>query len=76
MTVWKQEEEEMEAREHGYLTLLQLRSPTHTFRRDLSMFKSQGIKQRHDSITLLKPPWTQLLMEKYGFNVIAIVLYV
>lgn len=43
MTVWRQEEEEkVEVREHGYLTLLQLRSPTHTFRQDLSDFRAQG----------------------------------
>ncbi|XP_026208954.1 microtubule-associated protein 11-like [Anabas testudineus] len=41
VTVWKQEEEKVEVREHGYLTLLQLRSPTHTFRQDLSTFKAQ-----------------------------------
>lgn len=32
----------VEVREHGYLTLLQLKSPTHTFRQDLSTFKTQG----------------------------------
>lgn len=42
VTVWKQEEESVEAREHGYLTLLQLRSPAQTFRQDLSTFKTQG----------------------------------
>ena len=42
VTVWKQEEENVEVREHGYMTLLQLRSPTHTFRQDLSTFKAQG----------------------------------
>ncbi|CAJ1086483.1 microtubule-associated protein 11 [Xyrichtys novacula] len=41
VTVWNQDEEEAEVREHGYLTLLQLKSPTHTFRQDQSSFKSQ-----------------------------------
>ncbi|XP_028996342.1 trafficking protein particle complex subunit 14-like [Betta splendens] len=41
VTVWKQEEEKVEVREHGYRTLLQLRHPTHTFRQDLSTFKAQ-----------------------------------
>lgn len=43
VTVWTQDEEKVEVREHGYLTLLQLRSPTHTFRQDLKTFKAQGI---------------------------------
>uniref|UniRef100_UPI0037E8C5EC trafficking protein particle complex subunit 14 n=1 Tax=Semicossyphus pulcher TaxID=241346 RepID=UPI0037E8C5EC len=41
VTVWKHDDEEVEVREHGYLTLLQLRSPTHTFRQDLRTFKAQ-----------------------------------
>ncbi|XP_075889987.1 trafficking protein particle complex subunit 14-like [Nelusetta ayraudi] len=41
VTVWRQEEDRAEAREHGYLTLLQLRSPAHTFKQDLSCFKAQ-----------------------------------
>ncbi|XP_059210597.1 trafficking protein particle complex subunit 14 [Centropristis striata] len=41
VTVWRQEEEKAEVREHGYLTLLQLRSPIQTFKQDLSTFKSQ-----------------------------------
>ncbi|XP_068569749.1 trafficking protein particle complex subunit 14 isoform X2 [Cebidichthys violaceus] len=42
VTVWRQEDEEqVEVREHGYLTLLQLRSPMHTFRQDLSAFRAQ-----------------------------------
>lgn len=39
-TVWEEDEDKMEVREHGYLTLLQL-SPTQTFRQDLSTFKAQ-----------------------------------
>ncbi|KAM7365921.1 hypothetical protein PAMP_015399 [Pampus punctatissimus] len=39
VTVWQPEEKVV--REHGYLTLLQLQSPTHTFRQDLNMFKTQ-----------------------------------
>ncbi|XP_029137620.2 trafficking protein particle complex subunit 14 [Labrus bergylta] len=41
VTVWKQDDEEVEVREHGYLTLLQLRSPAQTFRQDQSSFKAQ-----------------------------------
>ncbi|XP_063326475.1 trafficking protein particle complex subunit 14-like isoform X3 [Pelmatolapia mariae] len=41
VTVWKQMEENAELRELGYLTLLQFRSPTCTFRQDLSSFKTQ-----------------------------------
>lgn len=41
VTVWRQEEENVEVREHGYLTLLQLRSPAQTFKQDLT-FKAQG----------------------------------
>ncbi|XP_034532877.1 microtubule-associated protein 11 [Notolabrus celidotus] len=41
VTVWNQDDEEVEVREHGYLTLLQLKSPTHTFRQDQSSFKAQ-----------------------------------
>lgn len=47
VTVWRQEEDGAEAREHGYLTLLQLRSPAHTFKQDLSSFKAQGTQQLH-----------------------------
>ncbi|KAM4612329.1 trafficking protein particle complex subunit 14 [Polymixia lowei] len=52
VTVWKQEEEKVEVREHGYLTVLQLRSPTHTFRQDLSTFKAQV----STTLTVLPPP--------------------
>ncbi|TNN45188.1 putative protein C7orf43 [Liparis tanakae] len=41
VTVWRQGGED-EVEELGYLTLLQLRSPMHTFRQDLSTFKAQG----------------------------------
>lgn len=47
VTVWRQEEDRAEAREHGYLTLLQLRSPAHTFKQDLSCFKAQGTQRLH-----------------------------
>ncbi|XP_056298941.1 trafficking protein particle complex subunit 14 [Pseudoliparis swirei] len=40
VTVWRQGGED-EVEELGYLTLLQLRSPMHTFRQDLSTFKAQ-----------------------------------
>ncbi|TWW63692.1 hypothetical protein D4764_03G0007000, partial [Takifugu flavidus] len=40
-TVWRQEVEDDDVKEHGYTTLLQLRSPTHIFRQDLSTFKTQ-----------------------------------
>ncbi|KAM3842688.1 trafficking protein particle complex subunit 14-like [Diretmus argenteus] len=55
VTVWKQEEEKMEVREHGYLTVLQLRSPTHTFRQDLSTFKAQV----STTLNVLPPPSVQ-----------------
>ncbi|TMS02425.1 Uncharacterized protein E3U43_007965 [Larimichthys crocea] len=55
VTVWKQEEESVEAREHGYLTLLQLRSPAQTFRQDLSTFKTQV----STILNVLPPPRVQ-----------------
>ncbi|XP_038588296.1 microtubule-associated protein 11 isoform X2 [Micropterus salmoides] len=55
VTVWKQEEEKVEVREHGYLTLLQLRSPTHTFRQDHSNFKAQV----STILNVLPPPTVQ-----------------
>nr|XP_019955603.1 PREDICTED: uncharacterized protein C7orf43 homolog isoform X2 [Paralichthys olivaceus] len=55
VTVWKQEEEKVEVREHGYLTLLQLRSPTHTFRQDLNTFKAQV----NTTLNVLPPPSVQ-----------------
>ncbi|KAM9335642.1 trafficking protein particle complex subunit 14 [Symphorus nematophorus] len=55
VTVWRQEEERVEVREHGYLTLLQLRSPTHTFREDTSTFKAQV----STILNVLPPPSVQ-----------------
>ncbi|XP_023261126.1 uncharacterized protein C7orf43 homolog [Seriola lalandi dorsalis] len=55
VTVWRQEEEKVEVREHGYLTLLQLRSPTHTFRQDLNTFKAQV----NTTLNVLPPPSVQ-----------------
>uniref|UniRef100_A0A668A5J1 Trafficking protein particle complex subunit 14 n=1 Tax=Myripristis murdjan TaxID=586833 RepID=A0A668A5J1_9TELE len=55
VTVWKQEEEKVEVREHGYLTVLQLRSPTHTFRQDLNTFKAQV----STTLNVLPPPSVQ-----------------
>ncbi|XP_041634649.1 trafficking protein particle complex subunit 14 isoform X2 [Cheilinus undulatus] len=55
VTVWKQDEDEVEVREHGYLTLLQLRSPTQTFRRDQSSFKAQV----STFLNVLPPPSVQ-----------------
>ncbi|XP_071334205.1 trafficking protein particle complex subunit 14 isoform X2 [Trachinotus anak] len=55
VTVWRQEEEKVEVREHGYLTLLQLRSPTHTFRHDLNTFKTQV----NTTLKVLPPPTVQ-----------------
>ncbi|XP_070786352.1 trafficking protein particle complex subunit 14 [Enoplosus armatus] len=55
VTVWKQEEEKVEVREQDYLTLLMLRSPTHTFRQDLSTFKAQV----STILNVLPPPSVQ-----------------
>ncbi|XP_040887245.1 trafficking protein particle complex subunit 14 isoform X2 [Toxotes jaculatrix] len=55
VTVWKQEEEKVEVKEHGYLTLLQLRSPTHTFRQDQNNFKAQV----STTLNVLPPPSIQ-----------------
>ncbi|XP_030017938.1 trafficking protein particle complex subunit 14 [Sphaeramia orbicularis] len=52
VTVWKQEDEQMEVREHGYLTLLQLRNPAHTFQKDASTFKTQV----STTLNVLPPP--------------------
>ncbi|KAG9346321.1 hypothetical protein JZ751_006632 [Albula glossodonta] len=52
VTVWKQDVEKAEVREHGYLTILQQRSPTHTFRHDLNTFKAQV----STTLTVLPPP--------------------
>lgn len=42
VTVWKKEAEKVEVQELGYLSVLQQREPTHTFRHDLNTFKAQG----------------------------------
>lgn len=42
VTVWKKEAEKAEVQELGYLSVLQQREPTHTFRHDLNTFKAQG----------------------------------
>ncbi|XP_034712658.1 microtubule-associated protein 11 [Etheostoma cragini] len=55
VTVWSPEDEKAEVREHGYLTLLQLRSPIHTFRQDLNTFKTQVGTIMH----VLPPPSVQ-----------------
>ncbi|KAL4631385.1 hypothetical protein GN956_G15456 [Arapaima gigas] len=52
VTVWKRDVEKAEVREHGYLTVLQQRSPTHTFRHDLNTFKAQV----STTLTVLPPP--------------------
>lgn len=44
VTVWRQEVDNVEVKEHGYRTLLQLKSPGHIFRQDLSTFKTQGTR--------------------------------
>ncbi|MCI4377454.1 hypothetical protein PGIGA_G00203640 [Pangasianodon gigas] len=43
VTVWKQEEEKAEIQEHGYLSILQQKSPCQTFRQDLNTFKAQEV---------------------------------
>lgn len=40
--MWKKEAEKVEVQELGYLSVLQQREPTHTFRHDLNTFKAQG----------------------------------
>nr|XP_020450607.1 uncharacterized protein C7orf43 homolog isoform X2 [Monopterus albus] len=55
VTVWMQKEEKVEMKEHGYLHLLQLRSPTHTFRQDLDTFKTQV----STTLKVLPPPSVQ-----------------
>lgn len=46
VTVWKREAEKAEVQELGYLSVLQQREPTHTFRHDLNTFKAQGKAHR------------------------------
>ncbi|XP_074480361.1 trafficking protein particle complex subunit 14 [Sebastes fasciatus] len=55
VTVWCQDDEKVEVREHGYLTLLQLRSPILTFRQDLNTFKAQV----STILNVLPPPSVQ-----------------
>ncbi|TDG99926.1 hypothetical protein EPR50_G00199510 [Perca flavescens] len=55
VTMWRPEDEKAEVREHGYLTLLQLRSPIHTFRQDFDTFKAQVSTTVH----VLPPPSVQ-----------------
>ncbi|XP_060710727.1 trafficking protein particle complex subunit 14 isoform X2 [Hemiscyllium ocellatum] len=52
VTVWKRDREKAEVREHGYLTILQNRSPSQTFREDQSGFKAQV----STLLTVLPPP--------------------
>ncbi|XP_028836632.1 trafficking protein particle complex subunit 14 isoform X2 [Denticeps clupeoides] len=52
VTVWKQEEEKAEIQEHGYLSILQQKSPCQTFRQDLNTFKAQV----STTLTVLPPP--------------------
>ncbi|KAM6985236.1 trafficking protein particle complex subunit 14-like [Aplochiton taeniatus] len=52
VTVWKKEAEKPEVQEHGYLSILQQRIPTDTFRHDLNTFKAQV----STTLTVLPPP--------------------
>ncbi|XP_052458168.1 trafficking protein particle complex subunit 14-like [Carassius gibelio] len=52
VTVWKQEEEKAEIQEHGYLSILQQKSPCQTFRQDLNTFKAQV----STTLSVLPPP--------------------
>uniref|UniRef100_A0A3B3CH60 Trafficking protein particle complex subunit 14 n=1 Tax=Oryzias melastigma TaxID=30732 RepID=A0A3B3CH60_ORYME len=45
VTVWKKEAEKAEVQELGYLSVLQQREPTHTFRHDLNTFKAQVLNE-------------------------------
>ncbi|XP_029944068.1 trafficking protein particle complex subunit 14 isoform X1 [Salarias fasciatus] len=55
VTVWRQEEDRGQLMEQSYLTLLQLRSPTHTFHQDRSSFKTQV----STTLDVLPPPSVQ-----------------
>ncbi|KAJ4921267.1 hypothetical protein JOQ06_007879, partial [Pogonophryne albipinna] len=59
VTVWKKEAEKAEVQELGYLSVLQQREPTHTFRHDLNTFKAQV----STTLTVLPPPTVRLLNE-------------
>ncbi|XP_061818891.1 trafficking protein particle complex subunit 14 isoform X1 [Nerophis lumbriciformis] len=52
VTVWKTEAEQAEVQELGYLSVLQQREPSHTFRHDLNTFKAQV----STTLTVLPPP--------------------
>nr|XP_057943313.1 trafficking protein particle complex subunit 14-like isoform X2 [Doryrhamphus excisus] len=52
VTVWKKEAEQVEVQELGYLSVLQQRDPSHTFRHDLNTFKAQV----STTLTVLPPP--------------------
>ncbi|KAG7263816.1 hypothetical protein CRUP_037303 [Coryphaenoides rupestris] len=52
VTVWKKESDNAEVEEHGYLSILQQRVPTLTFRHDLNTFKAQV----STTLTVLPPP--------------------
>ncbi|XP_037543142.1 trafficking protein particle complex subunit 14 [Nematolebias whitei] len=52
VTVWKKEAEKVEVQELGYLSVLQQRDPSHTFRHDLNTFKAQV----STTLTVLPPP--------------------
>ncbi|TSL34611.1 hypothetical protein Baya_6824 [Bagarius yarrelli] len=52
VTVWKQDEEKAEIQEHGYLSILQQKSPCQTFRQDLNTFKAQV----STTLNVLPPP--------------------
>ncbi|XP_068509258.1 trafficking protein particle complex subunit 14 isoform X3 [Syngnathus scovelli] len=52
VTVWKKEAEQAEVQELGYLSVLQQREPSLTFRQDLNTFKAQV----STTLTVLPPP--------------------
>ncbi|XP_061608449.1 trafficking protein particle complex subunit 14-like isoform X4 [Phyllopteryx taeniolatus] len=52
VTVWKEEAEPVEVRDSGYLSVLQQREPSLTFRHDLNTFKAQV----STTLTVLPPP--------------------
>jgi len=56
VTVWKREAEKVEVQELGYLSVLQQREPTHTFRHDLNTFKAQGKTHTYMSSLLPEDP--------------------
>ncbi|XP_053121403.1 trafficking protein particle complex subunit 14 isoform X2 [Hemicordylus capensis] len=52
VTVWKRDQEKAEVRERGYLSILQDRSPSQTFREEQGAFKAQVSTM----LTVLPPP--------------------